>query len=157
MTLSRPCFAISSDRTFHVLSVRHMMHMRIPSIHHVYNYTITLSLCVQISLLQPSRVLCAHISHNTFTVFLIIKFLVVHLQKDLTLYVDKNGTVENLLQEAANEVNVISTQNVWTFLQIKCSLMLTTISSNEYQVEQAIFCIVKKPCKFYTYVMLSTT
>ena len=60
--------------------------------------------------------LYARISHNTFTVFLIIKFLVVHLQKDLTLYVDKNGTVENLLQEAANEVNVISTQNVWTFL-----------------------------------------
>ena len=32
--------------------------------------------------------------------------LVLYSQKDLTLYVDKNGTVEDLLQEAANEVYV---------------------------------------------------
>ena len=39
-------------------------------------------------------------------VLVIIKFLVLYSQKDLTLYVDKNGTVEDLLQEAANEVYV---------------------------------------------------
>ena len=66
-------------------------------------------MCTSITETTITCVLYVHVSHNTFTVFLIIKFLVVHLQKDLTLYVDKNGTVENLLQEAANEVNVIST------------------------------------------------
>ena len=33
MVLSRLCFAILSNRTFHVLGVRHMMRMSIPSKH----------------------------------------------------------------------------------------------------------------------------
>ena len=74
---------------------------------YVYNYTInTFTVCTSITEITITRLLCMH---NTFMVLVIIKFLVLYSQRDLTLYVDKNGTVEDLLQEAANEVYVIST------------------------------------------------
>ena len=38
MALSRPCFAILSDQTFHVLAVRHMIRKRIPSSMTKYNF-----------------------------------------------------------------------------------------------------------------------
>ena len=57
-------FVISSDGTFHVLGVRHMMHMRIPS------YTCTLhtcSTCIATGLHVCPMSLCTCTSHNAST------------------------------------------------------------------------------------------
>ena len=65
-------------------------------------------------------------------VLVIIKFLVLYSQKDLTLYVDKNGTVEDLLQEAANEVYVTTLKCLDSSVQVEGSMKFNDACNHQW-------------------------